>query len=125
RVNFALAQLAAAPVERVGAAAELEPDRHRAEREIAPHRVEQVAPVALRKLVSTVPEHDKSRRPGLHLRDVAELNPLPLGRRGRIGLDRHLEPAVELARRYTAAPRVAQVERDLEDRVGALSGLAR
>src|SRR5690242_8666270 len=94
RVNLALAAVA---VERVGAPSEIEPERDRADAEIAPHRVEEITPVALRKLFEPVAEHDEARRPRLHLGDVAQLDPLALGCRRRVGLDRLLEPAVELA----------------------------
>src|SRR5690348_16495577 len=77
RVKFALAP---APVKRVRAAAELEPQRHRSEVEVTPHRVQQVAAIAFRKLVEPVAEHDEARRPALHLGDVAELDALALGR---------------------------------------------
>src|SRR4051812_37145401 len=88
-VNFALA---AALVERVGTATEIEPKRHRAKAQVAAHGVEQVAPIALRKLFELVAEHDEAGWPGLHLGDVAQLDPPALGRGRRVGLDRLLEP---------------------------------
>src|SRR5689334_6169921 len=56
-VNFSLA---AALVERVGAATELQPQRNRTQIEVAPHRVQQVAAVALRKLLKAVAEHHEA-----------------------------------------------------------------
>src|SRR3954447_20847051 len=83
RVNFALA----APLilgERVRAAAKVESKGHGAQAEIAPHRVEQIAAVALRQLVEAVAEHHEARRAALHLRDVAQLDPSAFGGRRRI-----------------------------------------
>src|SRR5690348_5749884 len=126
RVKFALAPLlAAAGVERIRPAAEVEAQRNRAKIEVAPQRVHEIAPVAFGKLVGAVAEDDEARRPRLHLSDVAQLDPLPLGRGRRVRLDRILEPAVELARRHALAPGLAQLERDLEHRIDALAGLGR
>src|SRR4029078_13532829 len=90
--------------------AELEPQRHRAELEVAAQRVQQVAAVAFRELVGTVAEHDEARRSRLYLGDVAKLDPLASGCGRRVGLDRTLEPAVELARRHPSAPPLADAE---------------
>src|SRR4029078_2479123 len=75
RVKFALA----APVERIGAPAKVEPQRNRPKPEIAAHRIEQIAPVAFGKLLGPVAEHDERRGSRRHLRDVAELDALALG----------------------------------------------
>src|SRR6185503_14536171 len=76
RVKFALA---AGFVERIRTAAKIQAKRHRSEIEIAAHGVEQVSPIAFRKLLKPVAEHDEGRRAALHLRDVAQLDPLPPG----------------------------------------------
>src|SRR6185437_12812916 len=106
RVKFSLA--AARLVERIGAAAEVEPQRDRAQIQVAAHRIEQIAAVTLRKLFEAIAEHDEARWTGVHLGDVAELDALTLGRGRRVGLDRSLEPAVELTRGNAPAPRVAK-----------------
>src|SRR5689334_21714524 len=91
RVKFALAApLVPGAVERVGAPAKVEPQRHRAEIEVAPHRVQEVAAIAFRKLLQPIAEDDEARRPALHLGDVAELDPLAPGGGRRVGLDRLL-----------------------------------
>ena len=59
--------------------------RYRAEVEIAPHRIEQVALVAGRQLIDARAEHDEAGRAGLDLGDVAELDPLAAGCRRGIG----------------------------------------
>src|SRR6059058_5348287 len=81
RVNFALSTA----IERVGAAAEVQSQRDRAELEVAAQRVDQIAAIALRKLVGAVAEHDEGRRPAAHLGDVAELDLPAFGRGRRIG----------------------------------------
>src|SRR6185369_3704660 len=120
RVKFSLSFAA---VERVAAAAEVEPERNCAKLEVAAKGVEEVAAVALGKLIGAVAEHDEAGRAGFDLGDVAKLDPLAPGRGRRVGLDRMFEPAVELTGRDTPAPLVPEVERDLEDRIDALSGL--
>src|SRR5437879_10938801 len=70
RVNVSLAS------ERVASAAEGQPQRHRAELQVAAHRVEQVPAVAFWQLVGAAAEHDESRRPRFHLGDVAQLDAL-------------------------------------------------
>src|SRR5436190_5159510 len=97
RVKFALAPALAPLVERIAAPPEFEPQRHRAELEVAPHRVEQIAAIAFGQRLGAVAEHDEGRRPRFHLSDVAQLDPLALGRGRRVGLDGLLEPAVEFA----------------------------
>src|SRR3954453_6844316 len=92
-VNFSLA---AALVEGVGAAAKIKSQWDRPHAEIAPHRIEQVAAIAFRQFLEPVREPYDARRPRLHLRDVAELDPLAPGRRRRVRVDRAFEPAVEL-----------------------------
>src|SRR6476646_10282237 len=58
RVNYFLAKsLSAVAVEGVGAAPELKPERHRADFQVPAHRVEQIAPVAFRKLFEPIAEH--------------------------------------------------------------------
>src|SRR4051794_39815897 len=114
RVNFSLAP---APIERIPASAEVEPQRHWAKLEIAAHGIEQIAPIALGQLFGAVAEHDECRRTRLHLGDVAELDPLTARRRRRIGLDRSLEPAIELARWHAPGPGVAEVEADVQNRI--------
>src|SRR6476469_6146697 len=64
RVKFSLA---ATLIKWVAAAAEIEPERHRAELQVAADGVHEVAAIALRQFVSAVAEHDKGRRAGLHL----------------------------------------------------------
>src|SRR5215210_4273761 len=126
RVNFALASaLMAASGIRIARAAERQPQGNRAKLEVAAHGVQQIAPVAFGQLVGAVAEHDEGRRSRLHLGDVTELDALALGRGGRIGFDRRLEPAVELAGGDSPAPCLAQVESDLENGVDALAGLGR
>src|SRR5687767_8599149 len=84
-------------VERVARAAKGQPQRHRAELEVAAQGIDQIAAIAFGQLVGAVAEHDEARRPRLDLGDVAQLDPFALRRRRRIGLDCALEPAVELA----------------------------
>src|SRR6185503_7369653 len=81
RVKFALAS-ALARRSRIGVpgAAEAQPQRHRAEREVAAHGVEQISAIAFGQFVGAVTEHDEGRRPRLHLGDIAQLDPLALGR---------------------------------------------
>src|SRR5690348_15127449 len=123
-VKFALAAaLIPGSVERVGPPAEVETKRHRAQVEVAPHRVQEVAAIAFRKFLEPVAEHNEARRPALHLRDVAELDPLAPRRRRRVGLDRSREPAVELPGRNALVPSLAKLERYLQHRVDALAGL--
>src|SRR6185437_8947785 len=69
-VNLSLA----AAVERILWRTKGEPQRHRPELEIAPHRVEKIAVVAFRQFRKTVAENHKAGRPRFHLSDVAEFD---------------------------------------------------
>src|SRR5689334_5299853 len=86
RVKFDLARSPFGAIEGVAAAAEFQAQRHRSQLQVSAHRVEQVAAIAFRKLVRAIAEHDEARRPGLHLSDVTQLDPLALGCRRRIGV---------------------------------------
>src|SRR5581483_3783788 len=122
RVKFALA---ATSVERIAAAAEVQPKRNGTEHQLTAEGIEQVTPIAFGQFVGAVAEHDEARRPSLHLRDVAKLDPLTFRSRWRIGVDGAFEPAVELPGRNALAPRVAQLQRDLQDRLDTLAGFRR
>src|SRR3954447_24431439 len=118
RVNVSLAPAA---IEGIGASAELEPQRDRAELEVPAHGVDQIAAIALGQLVGAVAEDHEGWRAGFHLGDVAQLDPLPARRRRRVGLDSGLEPAVELACRHAPRPGLAKIECDLDDGVDAFA----
>src|SRR5688572_13230496 len=83
-------------VKRVLRSAHGQPQRHRAEIEVAPHRIYEITLIAGRQLVDPSPEDDEARWPRLHLGDVSELDPLASRRGRRVRLDRPFEPAVEL-----------------------------
>src|SRR3954447_21653557 len=65
RVKLALASI----VEWIFRRAEGQPQRHRLDLQVPPHRVQQVAAVAVGQLVDARAEHHERGRPGLHLRD--------------------------------------------------------
>src|SRR4051812_24714466 len=85
RVKFGLASLR---IERIAAGTKGQAQRYRAHLEVAADRIDEVAAVALGQLVGAVAEHHEAWRTGVHLGDVAQLDPLAAGRRRRIGIDR-------------------------------------
>src|SRR5215208_8513830 len=68
RVKFSLSLRA---IEGIGAPTEAEPQRHRAELEVAAHGIEEIAAIAVRQFVHPVAEDYEGRRARLHLGDVA------------------------------------------------------
>src|SRR3954454_6520252 len=82
RVNFALRTrpLAFRARERIGTAADFEAQWNRADAKVAAHRVQQIPPIALRKLVEPISEYHEAWRAAFDLGDVAKLDPLALRR---------------------------------------------
>src|SRR3546814_10763068 len=97
----------------------------RSETEIAADAVDQIALIAVGKLIDPRAEQHEAGGARLGLRQIAQLDPLAAGRGRRIGIDRAFEPAVEFAGADPARPCLARLERDLEQRIDALAGRPR
>src|SRR5688500_13175972 len=71
RVKLALA----VALEWIFRRAERQAHRDRGQLQVAPHRIQQVAAIAVRELVHSRAEHHEGRRARLNLCDVAKLDP--------------------------------------------------
>src|SRR3546814_10894433 len=93
--------------ERVFGRAQRQPDRHCTETEIAADAVDQIALIAVGKLIVPRAEQHEAGGARLGLRQIAQLDPLAAGRGRRLGIDRAFEPAVEFAGADHARPCLA------------------
>src|SRR3546814_5159305 len=73
--------------------------------------VDQIALIAVGKLIDPRAEQHEAGGARLGLRQIAQLDPLAAGRGRRIGIDRAFEPAVEFAGADPARPCLARLER--------------